>query len=338
MTIVKFSKKYDNIIGIKKDFYTNNLKNLKNTFFVNKKYAQQKKRKFCKNCEKKIDKPLFKSFKIKYSVCSKCGHLNGMYEDSSNFAKWLYADNGGSNYSKGYLKDYDTRVKNIYLPKVKFLKDVIKKKIKLIDLGSGAGHFLKALELSKISATGIEINNSLVNLSKKKLKKNNLIFKNLNDVYNILENDNQHNVVSLINFLEHLEKPNKFIKSFCKSRLEYLYINVPLFSLSVFLENSFQNVFPRVLGEAHTHLYTKKSLEYLAKKNNLEIIAEWWFGQDFPDLYRSLMISSNNLNKKIYENHLNTNLFSVINDLQNVLDKNKISSEVHMIFKKKSNI
>ena len=25
--------------------------------------------------------------------------------------------------------------------------------------------------------------------------------------YNILENDNQHNVVSLINFLEHLEKP-----------------------------------------------------------------------------------------------------------------------------------
>ena len=43
-----------------------------------------------------------------------------MYEDSSNFAKWLYAGNEGSNYSKGYLKDYDTRVKNIYLPKVKF--------------------------------------------------------------------------------------------------------------------------------------------------------------------------------------------------------------------------
>ena len=44
MTIIKFSKKYDDIIGIKKDFYTNNLKNLKNTFFVNKKYAQQKKK------------------------------------------------------------------------------------------------------------------------------------------------------------------------------------------------------------------------------------------------------------------------------------------------------
>ena len=40
MTIVKFSKKYEHIIEIKRDFYTNNLKNLKNTLKVNKKYAQ----------------------------------------------------------------------------------------------------------------------------------------------------------------------------------------------------------------------------------------------------------------------------------------------------------
>ena len=48
----------------------------------------------------------------------------------------------------------------------------------------------------------------------------------------------------------------------------------------------------------HTLICIQKSLEYLAK-NNLEIIAEWWFGQDFPDLYRSLMISSNNFNKNL---------------------------------------
>jgi len=335
MKVIKFSKKYENIIEIKKDFYTNNLKNLKNTLKVNKKYSHQKKRKFCKNCETKISKPLFKSFNVKYGICKKCGHLNGIHEDSVSFANWLYAGNAGSNYSEGYLKDYNSRVKNIYLPKVKFLKQVIKKKIKVIDLGSGAGHFLKALELSKIFATGIEINKSLVKLAKLKLKKNKSICKNANDVYQVLENDNQHNVVSLINFLEHLDKPNEIIKSFVNSRIEYLYINVPLFSLSVFLENSFQNVFPRALGEAHTHLYTKKSLEYLAKKNNLEIIAEWWFGQDFPDLYRSLLVSSNNLDKNLYTKYLNKNLFNVINELQNVLDKNKISSEVHMIFKKK---
>ena len=159
----------------------------------------------------------------------------------------------------------------------------------------------------------------------------------MKEVYEVLEGNKEHNVVSMINVLEHLDRPNKIIKSFVKSPIKYLYLNVPLFSLSVFLENSFQNVFPRVLGEGHTHLYTKKSLDYLAKKNNLKIIGEWWFGQDFPDFYRSLLISSKNLNKNLYKKYLNKNLFSVINDLQNVLDKNKISSEVHIIFKKNRN-
>ena len=38
-----------------------------------------------------------------------------------------------------------------------------------------------------------------------------------------------------------------------------------MFSLSVFLENSFTNVFPRSLSGAHTHAYTEKSLAYLSK-------------------------------------------------------------------------
>ena len=39
--------------------------------------------------------------------------------------------------------------------------------------------------------------------------------------------------------------------------------------------------------------------------------------------------------KKIYDKFLDKKLFSVINELQGVLDKKKICSEVHMIFKKK---
>ena len=77
---------------------------------------------------------------------------------------------------EGLFKDYDTSEKHLFT-KVKFLKDVIKK-IKLIDLGSER-QFLRALELSKISATGIEINKSLVKLSNK-VKRNKLIFKNIN--------------------------------------------------------------------------------------------------------------------------------------------------------------
>ena len=71
------------------------------------------------------------------------------------------------------------------------------------------------------------------------------------------------------------------------------------------------------------------------KKNNLKIIGEWWFGSDFPDLYRSLLNSSNSYDPKKYKSIVDKNLFSVINELQNVLDRKKICSEVHMIFKKK---
>jgi hypothetical protein len=135
--------------------------------------------------------------------------------------------------------------------------------------------------------------------------------------------------------LEHLTDPNLLLKAFKKSNAMYLYISVPLYSLTVFLENSFQNVFPRQLSGGHTHLYTEKSLNFLAKKYKLKIIGEWWFGTDFADLYRSLRNSGKIVNKKIFLNEINKKLFSVIDELQSVLDKNKICSEVHMVFKKK---
>ena len=112
-----------------------------------------------------------------------------------------------------------------------------------------------------------------------------------------------------------------------------MYISVPLFSLSVFIENSFRSVFPRHLAGNHTHLYTKESLYYLAKKYKLKIIGEWWFGTDIPDLYRSL-INSSNSNLPKYKPHINKYLFSQIDALQSVLDKNKICSQAHMIFEK----
>ena len=70
---------------------------------------------------------MLKNFNVFYKLCSLCGHLNGAHEDNIYFAEKLYSSNSGKNYSKNYLNDYDTKVKNIYIPKVDFLKKVIKK-------------------------------------------------------------------------------------------------------------------------------------------------------------------------------------------------------------------
>ncbi len=331
--IVKFSKTYNNIIQIKQSFFSNNNENLKNSLKINRFYKKNPNRTHCKNCLRKSLKKFLKSHLIEYYICKHCGHLNGKYKDTEKFAKNLYTKNSGKNYYKNYLNDYNQRVKKIYLPKVKFLKNVIKKKISLVDIGCGGGHFLKALETQKISAIGFEPSKILSNLGNKKLKRNKIINSNFDEIYKVLKSKKNFNTISMIGVLEHLTDPHKFLRSFKKSNAEYLYISVPLFSLSVFLENSFKSVFPRQLSGGHTHLYTKKSLEKLTKKYNLKVVGEWWFGTDFPDLYRSLINTGNFSDKNNYIKELNRVLFDQIDNLQNVLDKNKMCSEVHMILK-----
>jgi len=334
--VLKFSKSYGNILKIKKSFYDDNEIHLKNAIKINNEYKKQPLRQCCKNCGSKKIKSFIKNFNIPYKLCSLCGHLNGAYEDTRVFAKKLYTSDDGKNYSKNYLNDFDIRVKNIYIPKVDFLKKVIKKKINLLDLGCGAGHFVKALEQKKIFATGYDTSVVLCKLGNKKLKKNKIYPINFERIYEIVENHSKFNTLSLIGVLEHLTEPHKLLNSFKKSKIKYLYISVPLFSLSSFLENSFPNIYPRQLSGGHTHLYTEKSLNYLAKKYKLKIIGEYWFGTDFPDLMRSLINTGNIMNKKIYTKELYEKFSKFIDDLQFVLDKNKVCSGVHMVFENKN--
>ncbi len=118
--IVKFSKSYGNILNIKNDFYNNNDSNLKNSLKINNIYKKQPVRKYCKNCGKKNITSFIKNFQIEYKLCQNCNHLNGKYQDTEIFSNKLYNSSGGKNYFKNYLKDYDLRVKNIYIPKVDF--------------------------------------------------------------------------------------------------------------------------------------------------------------------------------------------------------------------------
>ena len=332
--IVKYSKSYKNISNLQKKYSEENLINLNLVKKFNEKYIKQKKRLVCQNCKYKINKYTFISFKVKYSICERCGHLNGYHQNTQNFINWVYSIEKGLKHYNYYSKDFKKRVKNIYLPKAKFLKEVIKKKINLIEIGSGAGHFLKALELLKIKSTGYEINKSLVDIGKRKLKINSIVHYSGTETAKVIENG-KANVLALVGTLEHFNDPDIVIKSFLKSKIQYLYLGVPLFSLSAFIENVFSNTYPRNLSGDHTNLYTKESLEYLAKKNRLNIVGEWWFGVDMVDLYRSILVSGNKLNQGNYKKYLDKFLFNHLDQMQNILDKNKICSEVQIVFKKK---
>lgn len=331
--IIKFSKSYNSIFSIKKDFYTNNRLNLKKSLAINKYYRKQPKRKTCKNCNKKKTKYSFTSFNAKYFICKHCSHLNGAHEDTKKFNDFLYKKNEGKNYARNYILDYNSRVKNIYIPKVKFLKNAIGKKFNLVDIGSGAGHFLKACELLGVRGHGYETNNTMIKLAKKCLKKNSINQTSMENIYKKVINTNAK-CISLIGVLEHLSTPNKIFLNFKKSNAKFLFLSIPLFSLSTLLENVFQDVFPRQLSGGHTHLYTKKSIKYSIKKYNLKIKAEWWFGTDLADLFRSLIIKSKFENEKLKQKIFKSFLVDHLDDLQKILDKKNICSEAHFVLSK----
>ena len=50
--------------------------------------------------------------------------------------------------------------------------------------------------------------------------------------------------------------------------------------------------------------------------------------------YRSILVSSKNLNKDIYKKVIGHNIYDVLNEMQECIDKKKISSEVHLVLSK----
>ena len=100
------------------------------------------------------------------------------------------------------------------------------------------------------------------------------------------------------------------------------------------VENLFPNIFNRHLGGGHTHLFSKKSLKMFMNKYDFIEQSSWWFGTDIHDLYRSIIVDTKR--KKFMPLFKITNLIKdVIDNLQIQLDKKKLSSEVHMLFKRK---
>lgn len=331
--ILKFSKSSSEYNKLKNDFYKLEKKYLDNQRIIDKIYKKQPLRRFCKNCQYKISGFDLLISSVKYKFCKKCFHLNGHFQETDEFFKKIYTNKKGKNFSIGYDKFYFKSIKTIHLPKIRFLKSIIKHDFDLLDVGCGAGYLVAACEKLKINSLGIDVNKNLIDYGSMRIKNNKLLHLNYKKTLEFIENQN-FQCVSIINVLEHLLNPNEVIDSFIKSKSKYLFINVPLFSLASILDGVFKNNFSRQIGASHTHLYTKESLEFLIKKKKLKIIGEWWYGLDFSDLKRYIFTNSVFKNKTIGWNIINKYFSRNIESLQKILDKDKICSEVHMVLKK----
>lgn len=337
----KYSKSSKFYKDIKSDFFLSNDKNLTNVLKINKKYTSQAKRLFCKLCEKKLKKEIdFEKHGVKYVFCKYCDHLNGTNNDTLSFADELYSSNGGRKYSKFYIDNkYESRIKNIYLPKAKFLKENLpKKKFSIYDYGCGLGHFVDSclrlgleIEGGDVSESLVFNGNKLINSKHKCNNKLELIKNNDSKLISCKKAD----ILSLLGVIEHISDLKNFFKNIKKSKYKYIFYAVPTYSFSVVIESVFNKIFPRQLGAGHTHLFTEKSLIKLNELLGITPVAEWRFGTDIMDLKRSIQVT---LTKKKYSKYFQDKFdkdFSSYGDkIQSVLDKAHNCSQIHVLGKR----
>lgn len=347
----KFGKSSKNIIN-HKVWQKNNNSQLERSNFLANLYTEQPCREKCKICFSPLGNSVdFSIRNVGYRSCQVCTHLNGIFDDSQEYAKKIYESNDPEKYGKNYIdidiRKFDKRVSDVYLPKADFLFSTLESKnekpdsLKYLDIGAGAGHFLAALFRKGVRTPhGLEISSILVRSGEEHLaacapgaKLIHTDNQNLSDAIFSSNSD----VISLIGVLEHLANPHDVLKAFNEANnCRYLFLSIPMFSPSVCIEAAFPSIAPRHLEGGHTHLFTEKSINWLSRFYGWTSIGEWWFGSDMIDLLRAVSVTlfeqnpSSNLNA-LWQEWLDS---ETIDAMQLTLDKNHRCSELHILLKK----
>lgn len=337
----RYSKKSSFYINTKQEFFDENDELLSSALRKNKLYLAQPPRDKCKICQGMLGEAIdLKQHGVNYSFCSNCDHLNGRFDDTEQFTKLIYASEDGKDYAAAYIdQNFKKRVEDIYLPKVEFLQDQLEiKRPKLLDVGCGGGYFVYACRQRGIDARGIDVSRTMIDFGNMNISErmdvSPLMLVDEDSFYDQVRNT-EASVVSTIGVIEHLRQPQRFFDAFKQSKAQYLYYSVPMYSASVVIENVFGDIFPRQLSGGHTHLFTEKSIEELNRQLNGQPKAEWRFGVDIMDFYRSVMIrlQGGDASEKMIK-RFGAEFAPHIDALQSVLDQSHFCSEIHSIVKK----
>jgi SAM-dependent methyltransferase len=334
----KYSKSSAFYLGTKKSFFSDNDNLLERASRQSKLYASQPARTHCKLCNRRLSQVTdFTSHGVGYTFCTDCSHLNGRFEDTRALIEQLYIVDAGSEYSSNYIdEDFARRTKDIYVPKIDFLLESLPPgEHRLLDVGCGSGYLVYAGLLRQLPACGIDVGSAMVDFGNRQI----LHLADAAPLTHVAEKAfydsivaSEADIVSAIGVIEHLREPHEFFKAFARSRASYLYYSVPMFSFSVILENIFTNIFPRQLSGGHTHLFTEESVRRMNSLIGVKPIAEWRFGTDVTDLYRSVITSlrKNQVSSRLIEK-LDQGFATKTDELQAVFDRNHFCSEIHCV-------
>jgi SAM-dependent methyltransferase len=302
-------------------------------------YKRQPRRIHCKLCQQALPVSMdFASHGISYVFCPACDHLNGAHDDTEAFTRGLYIEASGAEYAKDYLDpNYVARAEQIYIPKVDFLLAHLPPAVpqNMLDVGCGSGYFVFAALRAGLKARGVDVNRTMVEFGNAQISRllglRPLGFSEESGfLSSMLQADAA--VISAIGVIEHLRQPAAFFDAFERSQARFLLYSVPMFSFSAMVEAVFPRVFPRQLSGGHTHLFTERSIDWLHRQRRLSVLAEWRFGTDVMDLYRSLRIelAKHGVSAMVVA-RLDQDFGMSVDKLQAVLDREHFCSEIHCL-------
>ena len=347
MTTRRFGKSSAHLLMHKASYFEDNEKHVARQRQLAAVYRRQPRRTHCMNCDSMIGSSRdFIKDGIEYVFCDQCSHLNGMHKVTTDFCESVYTADDGVDYAHNYkmadVEGYNYRMASIYIPKAEFLYTSLKgnginpNALGYTDFGAGSGYFVGALrKLGVTEVSGSEVSQSQVQYGNAMIGEPLLKTHRLEDTAEILRSTKSE-VVSMLGVLEHLQNPREALRALNNNEnVKYLYLLVPMVSLTLYLEILSPEVFHRLLHGGHTHLYTDESLSYVCREFGFKRIAEWWFGTDFVDLFRHIHVTLEKTgSSERMPRALRQSIVPAIDALQLEVDKQFFSSELHIVLEK----
>jgi len=215
-----------------------------------------------------------KNYRRKIMKCKICGHFTAKHSIKvSDFYKKNYSlISHGNDMKKKFNKINNLKSKSDNHHRVKrilsYFKNLLKKEINLLDVGSGLSVFLYQLK-KRVDwrLIGIEPDINFVNFAKQ--LNINVIHSNLK--LNIFKKNN-FNIITMNKIIEHVKNPVRLLKISKKLLIKngYIYIEVPDGNAA---SRHHDNKFREEFFVDHLHVFSKKSLIKCVKLAGLSLLS-----------------------------------------------------------------
>ncbi|MDO8610675.1 MAG: class I SAM-dependent methyltransferase [bacterium] len=241
----------------------------------------------CPICRIKTAKPIYKINTYQYYICNNCQilflhpipnpkQLNSYYKNTFQ-------------YSSGIAEKFKIQYRSRLI--ISKLKQIHPAGVRILDVGSGYGYFIKETLKHNLQSTGIEPSRKLYNISQNNNSNAKIFNTNLKD-YLHSHNKSKFDYITLIHVIEHVENPQQFINKAISllNKNGILYIETP--NLKSHLYNSELQSYTFLTPPEHIWIFSLQFFERILKQlTNIRIVQKntYSYPEHFMGIFKKML-------------------------------------------------